>query len=207
MFTIAEMRKAIVGDEGTLEFLSSTPLEHDHEYLVLTQEVGTFSTSDDFIRCRIRVGTHARRIAQVISSKDAVWVLAAGTGILPKVIVSQHDSGRVAWADARDRINTILKTPDSCTLGPDTVYCFGNDCVDTDSTTCLPDSECFDATGRHVPCVDVLGPSSKRLPPNKALQLTSNSAFQLGFGSLLASTSVPSSTSEALLAAAERQIR
>jgi GNAT superfamily N-acetyltransferase len=44
-------------------------------------------------------------------------------------------------------------------------------------------------------------------PPNKALQLTSNSAFQLGFGSLLASTAGARAASEALLAAAERLIR
>ena len=46
-----------------------------------------------------------------------------------------------------------------------------------------------------------------RVQPNKALQLTSNSAFQLGFGSLLASNSGARSASEALLVAAERLIR
>ncbi len=45
------------------------------------------------------------------------------------------------------------------------------------------------------------------LPPNKALQLTSNSAFQLGFGSILASKLGARAASEALLAAAERLIR
>jgi len=43
--------------------------------------------------------------------------------------------------------------------------------------------------------------------PNKALQLTANSAFQLRFGSLLASTSGASATSAALLSAAERPVR
>jgi len=43
--------------------------------------------------------------------------------------------------------------------------------------------------------------------PNKALQLTSNSAFELGFGSLLASTVGAHSASEALLAAVERLVR
>jgi hypothetical protein len=45
------------------------------------------------------------------------------------------------------------------------------------------------------------------MQPNKALQLTSNSAFQLWFGSLLPSTLGAPATSEALLAAAERPIR
>jgi hypothetical protein len=40
---------------------------------------------------------------------------------------------------------------------------------------------------------------------NKALQLAANSAFQLWFGSLLASTLGAWAASEALLAAAERQ--
>jgi hypothetical protein len=43
--------------------------------------------------------------------------------------------------------------------------------------------------------------------PNKALQLTPNSSFQLRFGSLLASTLSTQAASEALLAAAERLIR
>ncbi len=43
------------------------------------------------------------------------------------------------------------------------------------------------------------------MPPNKALQLTANSAIQLWFGSLLASTSGAWAASEALLAAAERR--
>jgi len=42
------------------------------------------------------------------------------------------------------------------------------------------------------------------LPANKALKLTANSAFQLWFGSLLASTLSARPASEALLAAAER---
>jgi hypothetical protein len=41
----------------------------------------------------------------------------------------------------------------------------------------------------------------------KALQLTSNSSFQLRFGNLLASTAGARSASEALLAAAERLMR
>jgi hypothetical protein len=45
------------------------------------------------------------------------------------------------------------------------------------------------------------------MQPNKALQLTSNSLFQLGFGNLLASTAGARAASEALLAAAERLIR
>ena len=44
-------------------------------------------------------------------------------------------------------------------------------------------------------------------PPNKPLQLTRNSSFQLGFGSILASKLVAGSTSAALLRAAERLIR
>jgi hypothetical protein len=45
------------------------------------------------------------------------------------------------------------------------------------------------------------------MQPNKALQLTSNSAFQLWFGSLLASTMGAQAASEALSVAAERLIR
>ena len=43
--------------------------------------------------------------------------------------------------------------------------------------------------------------------PDKALQLMSNSSFQLGFGSILASKLGAWAASEALLAAAERRIR
>jgi hypothetical protein len=43
--------------------------------------------------------------------------------------------------------------------------------------------------------------------PNKALQLTSNSAFQLRFGSILASNTGAQAPLAALLAAAERLIR
>ena len=45
------------------------------------------------------------------------------------------------------------------------------------------------------------------MQPNKALQLTSNSAFQLWFGSFPASTLGAQAASEALLAAAERPFR
>jgi hypothetical protein len=46
-----------------------------------------------------------------------------------------------------------------------------------------------------------------RALPDKALQLTANSAFYLWFGSLLASTLGASATSSGLLAAAERPTR
>jgi hypothetical protein len=46
-----------------------------------------------------------------------------------------------------------------------------------------------------------------RIASNKALQLTANSAFQLKFGRLLASTLGASATSAALLSAAERPFR
>jgi hypothetical protein len=47
----------------------------------------------------------------------------------------------------------------------------------------------------------------RRIESNKALQLTSNSAFQPGFGSISASILCARSASEALLAAAERLFR